>query len=129
MTSTKTHPSILYFGLPAHHELNPPQIRDKVAAGLEASQQLADSLGLDWLQLMIPPEAMETDFVAALQSKQWDGVLIGNGIRSTMSLTPYMEKVIVEVRKHAPGAVLLFNTTPDTALDAVRRWFPDVKQA
>ncbi len=100
-------------------------MQDAVARGLREAQQQADAAGVHMQQLMVAPEELH-QIVEALRSKPWDAVLIGNGVRSSLELTPYLEQLVAAVREHAPQAVVMFNTTPLTCMDAIRRWFPAV---
>ncbi|CAM6114459.1 unnamed protein product [Calypogeia fissa] len=70
-----------------------------------------------------PEEGGLAELGPKLQSERPDVVVIGNGIRSNMELTHFMEQIIDIVRTHAPQAKLAFNTRPDNS-DAVKRWLP-----
>ena len=128
-SNTKSDPSVLFIGLPPHHPMvGSPELQDKIEKGLAHAQQLADSAGVHMTQLMIAPEELPR-FREALQKETYDAVIIGNGVRSNMELTPHMEKIIATVVEVSPKTAICFNTTPDDSVDAVRRWFPHVKKA
>ncbi len=127
MESIKATPSILFLGLPSHHPLVPVEMQDMVEKGLREVQAQADAAGVQMHQVMVAPEELPA-IEAALKSRPWDGVIIGNGVRSNMDLTHYMERLIVAIRRDAPQAVLMFNTAPLTCMDAIARWFPHVKK-
>jgi hypothetical protein len=128
MGSTNATPSILFLGLPSHHPLVPAAVQDMVELGLRETQRQADAAGVHMQQVMVSPDELPT-VEAALKAKAWDGVIIGNGVRSNLDLTHYMEQLIVAIREYAPQAVLMFNTMPLTCMDAIRRWYPHVKEA
>ena len=127
-TSNKPNPSVIFLGLPSHHHYVPLPVQDKVQAGLKLAQQQADAADVRMTQVMVAPEEFGR-FREELGKGGWDAVIIGNGIRSTMELTGYMERAIAAVRELAPQAVVVFNTTPDDSIIALRRWFPNIKQA
>jgi hypothetical protein len=58
----------------------------------------------------------------ALQSGQFDCVLIGAGLRQPGERLLLFEKIINLVHRHAPGACICFNANPADSLDAVLRW-------
>ena len=43
-----------------------------------------------------------------------------------MPLTHFMEQLIDATHRLAPQARIMFNTTPDDSLDAVRRWVSSI---
>ena len=59
---------------------------------------------------------------AAFASRKLDGVIVGFGIRGIPENTYLFEKVVAAVRQGAPQAKLMFNTSPDTTVDAAKRW-------
>ena len=67
-------------------------------------------------------ETAEQVVVAALQSKRFDCVVIGAGLREPAGQLPLFEKILNLVHRLAPEASICFNTTPADTLDAVRRW-------
>ena len=97
-----------------------------IKAQLEALPDQMRAVGVDFRFFDVAPD--EADGLArlhdALKEKSYDGVVIGNGVRSNMPLTEWLEKIIDVIRQCAPNAKLMFNTTPATSVDAVRRWFP-----
>lgn len=56
-----------------------------------------------------------------LESRTFDCVLIGAGLRATAQL-PLFEKLLNLVHAKAPQARLCFNSTPADSLEAVQRW-------
>jgi hypothetical protein len=58
----------------------------------------------------------------ALQSTQFDCVLIGAGLRQPGERLLLFEKIINLVHRHAPSARICFNANPADSLDAVLRW-------
>jgi hypothetical protein len=72
--------------------------------------------------LVAPDEHAEAAIVAALTSKDYACVVVGGGIRKHEPLLELFEKVVNLVRRHAPGAAIAFNSTPEDTADAALRW-------
>jgi hypothetical protein len=58
----------------------------------------------------------------ALESRSWDCILIGNGVRSIPSNFLLFELLINMIVEFAPNTKVCFNTKPDDSVDAVLRW-------
>jgi hypothetical protein len=58
----------------------------------------------------------------ALQSEQFDCVLIGAGLRQPREQLLLFERILNLIHRHAPRASICFNTTPADSAEAVRRW-------
>ena len=124
----------MLIGLPPGHtsavlkaESAPPaEMRAMIKSQLEALPDQMRDVGVDFQFFDVSPE--DADGLArlgdTLKAKPFEGVVIGNGVRSNMELTEWMEQIIDVIHTNAPSAKLLFNTTPATSIDAVRRWFP-----
>ncbi|QFU88493.1 hypothetical protein [Amycolatopsis sp. YIM 10] len=59
----------------------------------------------------------------ALERADYRCVVIGGGIRKPEPLLEFFEQVVNLVRRHAPGAAIAFNTSPEDSLDAALRWW------
>ncbi len=131
MTSS---PSIMLIGLPPGNKSAvlegakqpPAEMMAMIKAQLEALPEQMRAVGVDFRFFDVAPDEADglTRLRDALKEKPYDGVVIGNGVRSNIPLTEWMEKIIDVVREGAPNAKLMFNTFPATTIDAVRRWFP-----
>ena len=64
---------------------------------------------------------VEAVITAALDSRAWEVVVIGGGIRGDLDL---FERVVNLVHRHAPGAAIAFNSTPDDTYAAAARHLP-----
>jgi hypothetical protein len=67
-------------------------------------------------------ETAEQVVVSVLQSKRFECVVIGAGLREPAAQLLLFEKILNLVHRLAPDASICFNTTPADTLDAVRRW-------
>ena len=96
---------------------------DKVRAGLAASMDQLASLGYDadlcMTDLGSTAQAVVTQRLAG---KSFDCVVIGAGIRTIPAYFLLFEKLVNVVHRHAPRAVLCFNTRPGDTAEAVQRW-------
>jgi hypothetical protein len=72
--------------------------------------------------LVAPDEDAEAAIVAALTRTDYACVVVGGGIRKHEPLLELFEKVVNLVRRHAPGAAIAFNSTPEDTADAALRW-------
>ena len=118
--------NFLTIGLPAHHPSVPDHIRPKVAEMLEKANEQFKHCNAPIEHIAVTPDDY-TQFVQRLTADQPAAVVIGNGIRSNLELTHFMEQLIDAMHTHAPQCRVLFNTTPMTVVDAIQRWYPEVK--
>jgi hypothetical protein len=58
----------------------------------------------------------------ALRAGPYDCVVVGGGLRHSDDQVELLEQVVDLVRRHAPGAAIAFNGTPDTTYEAAARW-------
>ncbi|WP_306367883.1 hypothetical protein [Nocardiopsis sp. CC223A] len=59
---------------------------------------------------------------AGLDGRPARVVMIGAGLRTAPEHTLLFERVVNLITSLVPGVVFCFNTSPDTTLDALRRW-------
>lgn len=85
------------------------------ARGIDAEACL---VGLD------ESDDIEARITTALQSQQWDCVVVGGGIRESAELMELFESIINLVHSYAPSAEIAFNGAPDRFFDAVARRLP-----
>ena len=72
--------------------------------------------------LVVPDDNAEAAIVEALTGNEYACVVVGGGIRKHEPLLEFFEKVVNLVRRHAPGAAIAFNSTPEDTADAALRW-------
>ena len=116
------NPLIVLIGLPR----NAPNVPQFVKAQLTALEEQMRQQGVNFELVGATPDECVDKLKQVLSghSNRVDGVVIGNGFRSSGELTVQFEQLVNLVRERAPSAKLLFNTTPADTIDAVRRWFP-----
>jgi hypothetical protein len=99
---------------------NPKPVADAIEIGLTA---LADRgfnaeaclVGLDG------SDDVEARVTAALQSRSWDCVVVGGGIRTPEEQLELFESIINLISRYAPQAAIAFNHTPHDLADAAAR--------
>lgn len=95
----------------------------KLLAMLKADEERLISLGYDAQWCLVDfGETAESVVLERLQQKQFDGVLIGAGVRTLPNHFILFEKLINVVHEHAPQAKLIFNTKPNDTAESVQRW-------
>ncbi|HTO67771.1 MAG TPA: hypothetical protein VMM15_41660 [Bradyrhizobium sp.] len=67
-------------------------------------------------------ETAEQAVTAALNSENFDCVVIGAGLRVRPERLLLFEKILNHVHRLAPRASICFNTNPADTAEAVRRW-------
>jgi hypothetical protein len=67
-------------------------------------------------------DTAESVVTKALESRSFDCVVIGAGLREPKPRLPLFEKILNLVHTLAPDAKICFNTNPSDTLEAVRRW-------
>ena len=67
-------------------------------------------------------DTAEETTAAALESKRFDCVVIGAGLRLPPERLLLFEKIINLILRLAPQASICFNTTPADTAEAVQRW-------
>ncbi len=94
-----------------------------VLAKIERGRARFAELGIEAdMCLVAPDDDPEAAIIDALTAGDYACVVVGGGIRTHESLLELFERVVNLVRRHAPGAAIAFNSTPDDTADAAQRW-------
>ncbi|MFC7328900.1 hypothetical protein [Marinactinospora rubrisoli] len=70
------------------------------------------------------PVAAERTVRERLSTGGFGIAMIGGGIRMDPEHTLLFERLVNVLTEAAPGIRLCFNTSPETTIDAIRRWAP-----
>jgi hypothetical protein len=139
--------NIVLTGLPPNHPTVIEQGWDPamVAAALKSDGEAVIAAGYNYLSVLLGPEVDENATLGAkLEGTYWSVAVTGFGVRGANSseLTHHLESelpisserrsganpcstdTLDLFRRKAPMAVLGFNRSPDTTLEAVKRWAP-----
>jgi len=99
------------------------------AALVEAAIAMGDARlkqhGFDADYCLVAPDASDEEFIGALTGAPYECGVVGGGIRKPEPFLELFERLINLIRRHAPEAVIAFNTTAENSVDAVLRWLPD----
>ena len=96
---------------------------EPVLAALARGRARFAELGIDAEMCLVDPaDEPEAAVTAALTKQDYDCVVVGGGIRKHEPLLELFERVVNLVHRHAPGAAIAFNSTPDDTAEAARRW-------
>ena len=113
------HPSAIDYS-------NYPELtEDILTARIEAGEAALREAGFDIVPCRLTsddPDDAETTIRAALAERPVQVVMIGAGLRMAADYTPLFEKVVNLLVDLVPGVRFCFNTSPETTIDALRRW-------
>jgi hypothetical protein len=121
MGSSTDVPRVLVVGLDPFRVPGPWDPKP-VADGIEAGRARFVERGLNAEFCLVGLDGsddVEAVVSAALSAHPWECVVIGGGIRGDLEL---FERVTNLVRRHAPGAAIAFNSSPEDTFDAAIRW-------
>lgn len=124
MDSSPLAPRVLVIGLDPHRVPGPWDPRP-VADGIEAGKArfVDHGVGAEFCLFGLDgSDDVDAVVTAALTRRAWECVVVGGGVRNDPEL---FEDVINLVRRHAPGAAIAFNATPEGTFDAAARRLPD----
>ncbi|MDT5068628.1 MAG: hypothetical protein QOK02_4783 [Mycobacterium sp.] len=112
------HPSAIDYGL--HPGLDETTMTARVDAG-DAALRAA---GFDLIACRVPasPDDAEAVVRDRAGSRPFGVVMIGAGVRMTPEHTELFERLVNVVNEVAPGVSFCFNTSPESTIDALRRW-------
>jgi hypothetical protein len=125
--ATDAEPRVLVIGLDPYRvpgPWDPTPVADAIAAGMarfaEAGLGVESCLfGLDG------SDDIEALVAGALDSRPWEVVVVGGGVREPPDQLDLFERVINLVHRHAPRAAIAFNSTPGDTFAAAVRWLED----
>jgi hypothetical protein len=113
-------PEFVDFSDPA---LPPGMTAEKVHAGIAVAMRQFAERGWEADAVMIRPDETAGPAVERqLDSKSYDCVIVGGGVRLPPRRLGLFEVVINAIHKAAPGAAIAFNTRPDDSAEAAARW-------
>lgn len=127
--NTNDMEKILIIGMDPHTiDFTNPEIPqgltiEKIEKGANATLEKLNSMGYDAELFLIETGATDlSNLEKHLTEKNFDGIVIGNGIRSITANFILFEQIINVVHTNAPQSKIIFNTLPTNTDEAVKRW-------
>lgn len=130
-TSTGPHPStgdtVLSLGLhPSAADLRryPEITQEMLVTRIAAGEAALREAGFDIVPCQIPADLDEAEkrVRECIAERPLQVVMIGAGLRMAAEHTLLFEHVVNLLNELVPGIVFCFNTSPETTIDALRRW-------
>jgi hypothetical protein len=111
------HPSAFDGQLPG---LDEPTIRARSEAGNRAVREA----GFDAVACYVDtsPDAAEQTVRECLSRGPYELAMIGAGVRAPLDNAVLLERIVNVLIQSAPGIRLCFNDSPESTVDAIRRW-------
>jgi hypothetical protein len=111
-------PSVLDYSL--HPGLDEATLTARIAVGMEALREA----GFDLVSCQLPadPDEAEKKVRECVATGKFRVVMIGAGLRMAPEHTLLFERLVNLLNQLVPGIVFCFNTSPETTIDALRRW-------
>lgn len=95
-----------------------------LTARIEAGESALRAAGFDLVSCQLPadPDAAETKLRECASTGSFRVAMIGAGVRMAAEHTLLFERLVNVITEISPGIRLCFNTSPETTIDALRRW-------
>jgi hypothetical protein len=112
------HPSAIDYG--RYPGLDEATMTARVDAG-DAALRAA---GFDFVPCRVPatPDDAEAVVRDCARSRPFGVVMIGAGVRMAPEHTELFERLVNVINEVAPGISFCFNTSPESTIEALRRW-------
>ncbi|MFD4456596.1 hypothetical protein [Nocardia sp. NPDC058480] len=112
------HPSAVDYS--NYPQLDESTLTARIAAGESALREA----GFDIVSCQLPadPDAAEAALRECAAGGEFRVAMIGAGVRMAPEHTLLFERLINVASDLAPGIRFCFNTSPETTVDALRRW-------
>jgi hypothetical protein len=97
---------------------------ETLTARIAAGQAELREAGFDIVscQVLADPDEAEKKVRECVAANPVRVVMIGAGLRMAPDHTPLFERLVNLLIQLVPGIVFCFNTSPETTVDALRRW-------
>jgi len=98
-------------------------LEQMVEQGAKAMKAAGFDTTMYW---MAPDSATGTlaGFAEKLKGEEWDGLFIGQGVRTDPKMTVWFEQLVNAIREHSPKSKFIFNEPDHDSIDTMRRAFP-----
>ncbi|XVV00278.1 hypothetical protein ACQPW3_22815 [Actinosynnema sp. CA-248983] len=95
-----------------------------LSARIEAGQAALRAAGFDFVSCQVPASPDEAEAVVRelVAGRSFRAAMIGAGVRMAAEHTLLFERLVNVLTEEVPGIRFCFNTSPETTVDALRRW-------
>jgi hypothetical protein len=95
-----------------------------MTARVDAGDAALRAAGFDFVACRVPATPDEAEAVVrdCAGSRSFGVVMIGAGVRMAPEHTELFERLVNVINEVAPGISFCFNTSPESTIDALRRW-------
>jgi hypothetical protein len=95
-----------------------------LTARIEAGEAALRAAGFDFVSCQVPadPDQAEKALRDCAASRRFGVVMIGAGVRMAAEHTVLFERLVNVINQISPGIAFCFNESPETTIDALRRW-------
>ncbi|WP_309115469.1 hypothetical protein [Saccharothrix sp.] len=95
-----------------------------LTARIEAGEAVLRAAGFDFVSCQVPAVPDEADVVVRerVAGRLFRVAMIGAGVRMAAEHTLLFERLVNVLTEVSPGIRFCFNTSPETTVDALRRW-------
>lgn len=95
-----------------------------LAARIEAGEAALRVAGFNFMSCQVPaePDAAEAKVRECAATGSFRVAMIGAGVRMAPEHTLLFERLVNVLNEMQPGIRFCFNTSPETTIDALRRW-------
>jgi hypothetical protein len=95
-----------------------------MTARIEAGEAALRAAGFDFVSCQVPaaPDGAERKVRHVAAPGDFGVVMIGAGVRMAPEHTLLFERLVNVATEVLPGAAFCFNQSPETTVDALRRW-------
>jgi hypothetical protein len=118
MDTPSLEPRVLVIGLDPYRvpgDGDPKPVVDALNAGLARCAE--QGIGVETCLFGLDgSDDVATVLSNALRSRSWECVLVGGGVRKPEEQVELFEQFINLIRRHAPGAAIAFNNSPEDTL-------------
>jgi hypothetical protein len=116
--SVGLHPSAI------DYDRHPGLDEATMTARIDAGDAALRAAGFDFVACRVPatPDDAEAVVRDCASSRPFGVVMIGAGVRMAPEHTELFERLVNVINEVAPGISFCFNTSPESTIEALRRW-------
>ena len=101
------------------------EVAARIQKGIKEVTDAAEQAKVPLTVLSLHKDKEIEELQGALQGKQYDGIVLGGGLRGD-HMTDVLERVVACVRQQAPNTLLMFNAGPLDTLNCIKRYWPNI---